>query len=96
MIAPIHTKPLYKKPKSKAKSKAQFEEYLESVSKPQPAWSLSKYIKAYAVTIIASVTLFHTVGPDQASVNNRLTIRYNSAQVLEQFIVIKHLISPMP
>ena len=96
MIAPIHTKPLYRKPKSKVKSKAQFEEYLEYVSKPSPSWSLSKYLKAFVVTIISSVTLFYTVGPDQASVNNRLIIRYNNAQLTEKFIAIKHLRSPMP
>jgi hypothetical protein len=96
MIAPIHTKPLFRKPKPKVKSQAQFDEYLEYVSKPSPTWSLSKFLYAFAVTIIASVTLFYTVGPDQASVNTRLIIRYNNAQLSEQFIVIKHLMSPMP
>ncbi len=96
MIAPIHTKPLYRNPKSEVKSKTQFEEYLEYVSKPSPSWSLSKYLKAFAVTIIASVTMFYTVGPDRASVNNRLIIRMNNAQATEKFIVIKHLMSPMP
>jgi len=96
MIAPIHTKPLYRKPNSKVKSKTQFEEYLDYVSKPYPSCSLLKYLKAYVLTIITSFTLFYTVGPDSASVNNRLIIRNNHTQGLEQFIVIKHLMSPMP
>ena len=37
MIAPIHTKPLYRKPIYDDKSYAQFEEYLEYVSKPSPS-----------------------------------------------------------
>ena len=96
MIAPIHTTQLYRKPQSTATSKAQFEAYIESVSKPSPSRSISKYLKAYAVTIIVSVTLFHTVGPDQASVNNKMIIRMNNTQAYEEFIVIKHLMSAMP
>ena len=37
MIAPTHTKPLYRKLKYEDKSNAQFEEYLEYVSKPSPS-----------------------------------------------------------
>ena len=96
MFAPIHTTQLYRKPQSKTTSKAQFETYIDSVSKPSPSRSISKYLKAYAVTIIISVTLFHTVGPDQASVNNKMIIRMNNAQANEKFIVIKHLMSAMP
>ena len=96
MIAPIHTKQLYRKPKSKVKSKAQLEEHIESVSKPSPSWRLKKYLKGFAITVTASFTLFQTLGPDQANVNNRLIIRMNHTQATEQFIVIKHLMSPMP
>ena len=96
MIAPIHTTQLYRKPQSKTTSKAQFEAYLEYVAKPSPSRSISKYLKVYAVTIIVSVTMFHTVGPDQASVNNKMIIRMNNTQANEKFIVIKHFMSPMP
>ena len=96
MIAPIHTTQLYRKPQSKTTSKAQFKAYLESVSKPSPSRSISNYLKAYAVTIIVSVTMFHTVGPDQASVNNKMIIRMNNTQANEKFIVIMHFMSPMP
>ena len=96
MIAPIHTTQLYRKSQSKTTSKAQFEAYIESVSKPSHSLTISKYLKAYAVTIIVSVTLFHTVGPDQASVNNKMIIRMNNAQANEKFIVINHLMSAMP
>jgi hypothetical protein len=96
MIAQIHTTQLYRKPQSKTTSKAQFEAYIESVSKPSPSPSISKYLKAYVLTIITSFTLFYTVGPDAGSVNSRLIIRNNHTQGLEQFTVIKHLMSPMP
>ena len=95
MIAPIHTTQLYRKSQSKTTSTAQFKAYIESVSKPSPSRTISKYLKAYAVTIIISVTLFHTVGPDQASVNNKMIIRMNNTQANEKFIVIKHLMSAM-
>ena len=96
MIAPIHTTQLYRKSQSKTTSTAQFEAYVESVSKPSPSRTISKYLKAYAVTIIVSVTLFHTVGPDQARVNNKMIIRMNNTQANEKFIVINHLMSAMP
>lgn len=96
MIAPVHTKTLYRKNKYIVKSTSQFEDYLEHAYKPTPSWSLNKYIKAYTLTIMTSAVLFYTVGPDAGSVNNRLIIRNNHTQGLEQFTVIKHLMSPMP
>jgi hypothetical protein len=45
---------------------------------------------------MTSAVLFYTVGPDAGSVNNRLIIRNNHTQGLEQFTVIQHLMSPMP
>ena len=94
MIAPVHTKILYRKNKYIVKSTSQFEDYLEHAYKPTPSWSLNKYIKAYTLTIMTSVVLFYTVGPDLASVNNRLIKR--NATDIDMVIGIQHLMSPMP
>jgi hypothetical protein len=94
MIAPVHTKTLYRKNKYIVKSTSQFEDYLEHAYKPTPSWSLNKYIKAYTLTIMTSAVLFYTVGPDLASVNNRLIKR--NAQDIDMVICIQHLMSPMP
>ena len=96
MIAPLPTHTLYRKTTTKVQSKSQYEEYLDSVSKPKPHWSVSTYLKVYAATIIALVALFYAVGPNLESVANRLILRKNQAQITEHIIVVRHLMSPMP
>ena len=96
MIAPLPTHTLYRKTKTKAQSKSQYEEYLESVSKPKTLWSVSTYLKVYAATIIALVVLFYAVGPNLESMANKLILRKNNAQLTEHLILVKHLMSSMP
>lgn len=51
-----------------------------------------KYTLAAAALVIVGLLFMD----DEASKNNRLQMRYNSAQIQDMIIAINHLNSPMP
>ena len=53
-------------------------------------------MKTKILLTLAAVALLLTFLPDEARLNNKKTIRYNNAQMLEMYYTYNHLQSPMP
>ena len=69
--------------------------YLRSISKPKQELSAKQFAIRLVLTALVSVIFFIAFGPDEARINNMLIIRKNNTQLQEDYIVYRHLQSPI-
>ena len=69
--------------------------YLRRISKPKNEIGAKQFAIRLVLTALVSVIFFIAFGPDEARINNKLIIRKNNTQLQDDYIVYRHLQSPI-